>query len=643
MSPCSVETDVCAVASIARSLAMLSSCAARSVATISRSTSVSASSRERSPCSRTRSSCNRRTAGAMPSKVPVSGSRNRCAGSGEWARAAPATACAKKRVSHASQISAACGDSFRSRSASSASASASMLRVPRSGLFTMPSSASAKPRNSTHSNATGVRARHSRSKVRAWPCASMRMLPGMASTYSPGSRPSVAAASSVATGVAAARSRSSHRQRALQQRGDIAGLRMQQHRARQEATRKERRVREFLRKFPVVAAAGVQQPLADDDAVRRAGEGGRDLVARRTRAAVAPRQGVGVRTARRAFARAGDDQERVRVIDQQSIAHERVPRQGFAERTPRRSSIVAAGCARHEVGHVEPGGRERGVRQHHQRQLVVGKRQVELARCEPGPGDAAIEFAATEGDRTVRPIQSGDAEVGNAQMVFAAAVEILEPELVLDGDHQRAARADEPARARQQRLDAVARSIAKRVRVFEHADEKHPVRGGRIDRRDLVAHHADVAQVAAALARDRRAACAAFHGDDRRAGLAQPARERAASRAEFEHRVVRSDRQVSQQVGAHRRQVVLGRPVGDRGAQLVGEHGQIAGPPQRGQQRDFGRVTVGVGERRHAGAPQDAGRGVGLVARTEPLPDLGDAVLSRSHVHAVYRSALVHR
>ncbi len=185
-------------------------------------------------------------------------------------------------------------------------------------------------------------------------------------------------------------------------------------------------------------------------------------------------------------------------------------------------------------------------------------------------------------------------------MVFAVAEEVLEAELVLDGEEQGPVRADERAERSQERLR---RGLSPAGHVLVHPDAQHQVEaGGILEGAHVSTGHLDVRQSRTARGGGPRTGQGAFEGQHLGPALSQVAGEGAGARPHVEHPQTRAQGERPQQVGPQAGEVVARGPVGNVCSELVGRGRAIHSLTEHAQHLVLGPVRIGHGvpEQAHA-------------------------------------------
>ena len=272
----------------------------------------------------------------------------------------------------------------------------------------------------------------------------------------------------------------------------------------------------------------------------------------------------------------GCDDERVARVGGQTRVHERLPQRALVDETRPRGEPVGAGerrDPREQCAHVL---RRRVRREDGPRHLVVRERD-HRARRQTGARDHRLELQAGEGPglraRGV-PLERVEHPVA---VVLRRTGEVLDAELVLDREDQRAA-GDEPGgdpveegRVRVERGRTV-------PDVLEHADhDDHVVRLDERDVIELADEHLDAGQVTPPLPRDARPCGHRLERIDDGAPLPEVARHRTAACTDLEHPRGLRQLERAQHVRARGVQVVALGPRLCAGRELVRLEAHVVG------------------------------------------------------------------
>ena len=257
-------------------------------------------------------------------------------------------------------------------------------------------------------------------------------------------------------------------------------------------------------------------------------------------------------------------QEGVAEVTQQAVLFQHAVDQGLVEDTMAVVVVVFAVVAQQQVEGVEVGVLQRCIGQHDAGDLVVRVRIQPLLLLQAGTGQHLRKRLTPEGARSTRLlVEILDAGERLAQVVFAAAVEILQAQLVLDGHHQPAPRLEVTHRGRQVGLVRI-RCPGIGGGVLQHADQRHPVvLAFHVHGLKVIGNDGDIGQVGTSCGCHTGAGQAAFHGRDLRAGLTQVTGDGAGAAAQLQHAVLGSDVQRTHQTVPRPAEVVAGGPVDD--------------------------------------------------------------------------------
>ena len=207
---------------------------------------------------------------------------------------------------------------------------------------------------------------------------------------------------------------------------------------------------------------------------------------------------------------------------------------------------------------------QRCIGQHDAGDLVVRIRIQPLLLFQAGTGQHLRKRLTPEGARSAGfLVEILDAGERLAQVIFPAAVEILQAQLVLDGHHQPAPRLEVTHRGRQVGLVRIRRPGIGGG-IFQHADQRHPVvLAFHVHSLKVIGNDGDIGQVGTSSSRHTGAGQAAFHGRDLCAGLTQVTGDGAGAAAQLQHAVLGADIQWTHQTVPCPAEVVAGGPVDD--------------------------------------------------------------------------------
>src|SRR5664279_3241501 len=184
----------------------------------------------------------------------------------------------------------------------------------------------------------------------------------------------------------------------------------------------------------------------------------------------------------------------------------------------------------------------------------------------------------------------------NSQVVFLAAIQILQAQLIFDGD-------DNASLGREKltyRMKVVLKGIlmaGEQCRIFENSDQEYPIKpllGSKAKR--IVDNDANIREVAAALGGDASAAQTAFDGGYLGAHLAEIACDGAAAATEFENSIAGTNSQRPHQAMAGPAQMIFRGPIGDGLKEFRGEGAAVRGVGNQGKKPVFDLFAVGIGE-----------------------------------------------
>ena len=257
-------------------------------------------------------------------------------------------------------------------------------------------------------------------------------------------------------------------------------------------------------------------------------------------------------------------QEGVAEVTQQTVLFQNAIDQGLVEDAMTVVVVVFAVVAQQQVEGVEVGVLQRCIGQHDAGDLVVRIRIQPLLLFQAGTGQHLRKRLTPEGARSARfLVEILDAGERLAQVIFPAAVEILQAQLVLDGHHQPATRLEVTHRSRQVGLVRV-RCPGIGGGVLQHADQRHPVvLAFHVHGLKVIGNDGDIGQVSTSCGRHTSAGQAAFHGRDLCAGLTQVTGDGAGAAAQLQHAVLGADVQRAHQTVPRPAEVVAGGPVDD--------------------------------------------------------------------------------
>ncbi len=128
-----------------------------------------------------------------------------------------------------------------------------------------------------------------------------------------------------------------------------------------------------------------------------------------------------------------------------------------------------------------------------------------------------------------RSVQVLNSEERNTDVVFAAAVEVLQAHFVLDGDNNLPARREEAGHCLQVVLKRIL-TIGEQRRVLQHSDQKYAVKELIcFEAEKVILHDANIGELPAALRGDTRPKQASFDCNHVRTHLSEKASDRPAA------------------------------------------------------------------------------------------------------------------
>jgi hypothetical protein len=147
-------------------------------------------------------------------------------------------------------------------------------------------------------------------------------------------------------------------------------------------------------------------------------------------------------------------------------------------------------------------------------------------------------------------------------MIFRAAGEVLESELVLDRENEPAAWAKRFRHCRQHGLERIGRAAREGAGVLPHAHERDDIEGLRkLSVDDIATDDHDVIQIPAPRFAEAGATFAALQCHHLMALLAEETGKRPASGAEFQNPALSRELHASKQIGPFGAQVITRGPV----------------------------------------------------------------------------------
>src|ERR1035437_5335419 len=151
----------------------------------------------------------------------------------------------------------------------------------------------------------------------------------------------------------------------------------------------------------------------------------------------------------------------------------------------------------------------------------------------------------------------------NSQVVFLAAIQILQAQLIFDGD-------DNAPLGREKltyRMKVVLKGIllaGEQCRIFENSDQEYPIKSLLgLEAKKIVDYDTNICEVAAALGGDAGAAQTAFDGYYIGAHIAAIGSDGAAEETQFENSIAGTNSQRSHQAMAGPTQMIFGGPMGE--------------------------------------------------------------------------------